>query len=52
MIAVFAVVKDIPLKNAGMSLASLQVNSIWRINSNSTINSQRVPGSINHVCKV
>jgi hypothetical protein len=52
MIAVFAAVKDIPLKNAGMSLAYLQVNSIWRINSNSTINSQRVPGSINHVCKV
>jgi hypothetical protein len=52
MIAVFAAVKDIPLKNAGMSLAYLQVNSIWRINSNSTINSRRVPGSINHVCKV
>jgi hypothetical protein len=38
-IVVFAAVKDIPLKNAGMSLVYLQVNNIWRINSISTTNS-------------
>jgi hypothetical protein len=38
-IVVFAAVKDIPLKSAGMSLVYLQVNSIWRINSSSTTNS-------------
>jgi hypothetical protein len=38
------VVKDIPLKNAGMSLASLQVNNILQINSSSTTNSRWVPG--------